>query len=67
MMQHHIEETALEIYNNDIDLALEYLTTYSNMKGKEALEIGDRMIKNLLTIIAIHDGGLPAEHEKYVS
>jgi dipeptidase len=57
-MQPSVEGAALELYEKDKDLAIEYLTSYSNAKGLEALNMGKEMIKKLLTIIARNNSGL---------
>lgn len=51
-MQPLIEKTALDLLQKDPSIALNYLTSYSNMKAAEALEIARSMISKLHTIIA---------------
>jgi dipeptidase len=57
-MQHTVEKVALELYEKDPELALDYLTGYSNLKGSEALEMARDMITKLLTLIAVKNTGL---------
>jgi dipeptidase len=57
-LQPTIEKTALELYRKDQDLAVEFLTNYSNLKGTEAFEIARKMIVKLLTVIARKNTGL---------
>jgi dipeptidase len=51
-LQPLIERTALNLFERDPNTALEFLTSYSNMKATEALEIARSMIRKLHTIIA---------------
>jgi len=54
-----MEEVALELYKKDKNRAMEFLTSYSNAKGIEALEMAKDMISKLLTIIARCNSGYP--------
>jgi dipeptidase len=53
-----VEKTALELYRENPALATEFLTSYSNAKGIEALEMAKGMIPKLLTIIARRNTGI---------
>lgn len=57
-IQPTIEKTALELYEKDPELAVDFLTSYSNAKGTEAHEMAKAMIHKLLTIIAKHNTGI---------
>jgi dipeptidase len=57
-MQPSVEQAALELYEKDPKLAMDYLTSYSNAKGSEALQIAQDMIPKLLTRIASKNTGL---------
>ena len=54
-LQPAVEQVALELYDKDRDLAIEFLTSYSNAKGREALEMAKGMLGKILTIIAHHN------------
>ena len=54
-LQPAIEEVALELYGKDPELAVDFLTSYSNAKGQEAFEMAKTMVGKLLTIIAHHN------------
>jgi dipeptidase len=58
-MQPIIEKTAFELYKKDKNHAIEFLTSYSNCKGIEALDMAKSMIFKLLTIIARRSSGYP--------
>jgi dipeptidase len=51
-LQPSIEKTALDLFQKNPSMAEEYVTSYSNMKATEALEIAISMITKLHTIIA---------------
>lgn len=51
-LQPFIDKIALEIYEENPDLAIEFITGYSYAKATEALEIAQTMISKLHTIIA---------------
>lgn len=53
------EKTALELYQKDPKLAVEYVTNYSCDKATEALDIAEEMIAKLHTIIAHYNTPLP--------
>ena len=57
-LQNTIEEAALLLYNQNPKLANEFLTSYSNSKAIEALEMTKNMIKRLHTLIAHYNGPL---------
>jgi dipeptidase len=57
-MQPSVEKAALELYEEDPVLALEYLTGYSNARGSESLEMAREMIPRLLTVIAGKNTGI---------
>ena len=51
-LQPLVEKTALDLFEKNPSMALEYITSYSNMKATDALEIAKCMIRKLHTIIA---------------
>ena len=51
-MQPQIEKTSLELFKENSSKAVEYITSYSNWRATEALEIAKTMISRLHTIIA---------------
>ena len=51
-LQPSIEKVALKLYKKEPKLAADFLTSYSNARGEEALEIAKSMITRLHTIIA---------------
>ena len=57
-LQPVIEKVAIELYEQDPELAIEFLTTYSNSKASEALEMAEKMINRLHTIISHYNAPL---------
>jgi dipeptidase len=55
-LQPAVEETAVKLYQEDPDLAVDFITNYSCTKAKEALKMAEEMIGKLHTIIAKHNG-----------
>ena len=51
-LQNAVERTALELYEEDPELAVDFLTSYSCAKATEALEMAKRMTRRLHTIIS---------------
>jgi hypothetical protein len=51
-LQNAVERTALELYEDDPELAVDFLTSYSCAKATEALEMAKRMTAKLHTIIS---------------
>ena len=47
-----MERTALDLYGDDPELAVEFLTSYSCAKATEALDMAKRMTARLHTIIS---------------
>jgi dipeptidase len=56
--QHLVDKIALEIYQKDPKLGIEFITNYSNAKAIEALEMAKEMTKKLHTIIAHYNAPL---------
>lgn len=52
-VQEKIEKIALEIYQKDPHKAAEFLTSYSNGIALEALEIGEKMLGEIFTRLAL--------------
>lgn len=57
-LQPGVEKAAVELYNQNPELARDFLTTYSNGKATEALELAKRMTAELHTIIAHYNAPL---------
>jgi dipeptidase len=57
-LQDEVEKTALELYRKNPNSATEFITTYSNAKAIEALDMARRMISRLHTIIAHYNAPL---------
>jgi len=57
-LQPAVEKAALELYEEDPELASEFLTTYSCGKAGEALEMSRRMTARLHTIISHYNAPL---------
>jgi len=57
-LQDAVEKTALELYKTDPDLATEFITTYSNAKAMEALEMAKKMTVKLHSIISHYNSPL---------
>lgn len=57
-LQAEVEKTALELYKKNPNSAIEYITTYSNAKAIEALDMAKKMISRLHTIIAHYNAPL---------
>jgi len=57
-LQEAVEKTALELYETDPELAIEFITTYSNAKATEALEIAKKMTVKLHSIISHYNSPL---------
>ncbi len=57
-LQPAIEKVAVDLYNQDPELAVDFLTTYSCMKASEALEMVEKMIRRLHTIISHYNAPL---------
>jgi len=57
-LQDAIEKTALELYKTEPELAVEFITTYSNAKAMEALEIAKKMTVKLHSIISHYNSPL---------
>lgn len=53
-MQNAIEEVALKLFEKDEKLAIRFLTTYSNQRALEALEIAKNLLNELKTIHWAH-------------
>ncbi len=53
-MQHAIEEVALSLFEENEDLAISYLTGYSNYRAMKALEMAREMLNYLKTINWAH-------------
>ena len=51
-LQDAVERTALDLYGDDPELAVEFLTSYSCAKATEALDMAKRMTARLHTIIS---------------
>ena len=51
-LQDAVERTALDLYGDDPELAVEFLTSYSYAKATEALDMAKRMTARLHTIIS---------------
>jgi dipeptidase len=64
-LQPIIEKIAIELYQNDPDQSIEYITTYSCDRAKEALEIAKTMVTKLHTIIAHYDTPLPTTSRRF--
>jgi dipeptidase len=52
-MQNCVEDAAARLYQQDPALAVEYLTAYSNGAALEALEVGQKMLHQLYTRMAL--------------
>jgi dipeptidase len=57
-LQGAIEKTALEIYKDDPELAVEFITTYSCAKASEAVEMAKEMTIKLHSIISHYNAPL---------
>jgi len=57
-LQPVIEKVALELYEQDPKLAIDFITTYSCSKGTEAFEMAKKMINRLHTIISHYNAPL---------
>ncbi len=57
-LQPAIEKVVLELYKEDPDLAVEFLTGYSCCKASEALEMARKMTDRLHTIISHYNAPL---------
>ena len=55
-LQNTIEEVALLLHNQNPNLAIDFLTSFSNSKAIEAFEMAKEMIRRLHTIIAHYNG-----------
>jgi dipeptidase len=51
-LQPAVERTALDLYEDDPELTVEFLTSYSCAKATEALDMAKRMTVRLHTIIS---------------
>jgi dipeptidase len=51
-LQPSIEKSALELFEKNPSLAYDFITSYSNWKATEALDMAQSMIRRLITIIA---------------
>jgi dipeptidase len=58
ILQSAIEQTAMELYKNDPELARSFLTTYSCAKANEALNMAKEMTTKLFTIISHYNAPL---------
>jgi len=57
-LQPAIEKVAVELYEQNPALAVEFLTTYSCAKASEALEMAEKMIRRLFTITSHYNAPL---------
>jgi dipeptidase len=57
-LQPVVEKVALDLYEENPDLVVEFLTSYSNSKAMEALEMAKEMTVRLHTIIAHYNAPL---------
>ena len=55
-LQPSIDQTAVALHQQDPALAIDFLTSYSNSRAEEALDIAKTMIKRLHTILAHYNG-----------
>jgi dipeptidase len=64
-LQPIIERNAMELYQKNPGQSIDYITTYSCDKAREALEIAKIMIAKLHTIIAHYDTPLPTSSRRF--
>ena len=57
-LQPLIEKTALQLFEKNPTIGREFITSYSNWKATEALEMAQSMIRRLITIIAHYNSPL---------
>jgi dipeptidase len=57
-LQPVVEKAALELYEEDLELAVDFLTSYSCCKATEALEMTRKMTDRLHTIISHYNASL---------